>query len=76
MVSTSVFQTDDTGSIPVTGFAKNLQFLKFFAIIFIENEIKNANENGNGLQTNIEMSDSRRKWTPQTTRGDTTVPDS
>ena len=40
MVSTSVFQTDDTGSIPVTGIAKNLQFLKFFAIIFIENETK------------------------------------
>ena len=76
MVSTSVFQTDDTGSIPVTDFAKNLQFLKFFAIIFIENETKNANENGCGLQTNIEMSDSRRNWTPWKTKGDATVPDS
>lgn len=64
MASTSVFQTDDTGSIPVTGFAKNLQFLKFFAIIFIENETKNANENGDGLQTRTEMSDSRSPWTP------------
>ena len=64
MASTSVFQTDDTGSIPVTGFIKNLIFSKFFAIIFIENEIKDANENGDGLQTRTEMSDSRSPWTP------------
>ena len=76
MVSTSVFQTDNTGPIPVTDFAKNLIFLKFFAIIFIENETKNANENGGGLQTNTEMSASRWNWTPQKTKGDTTVPDS
>lgn len=76
MVSTPVFQTGDTGPTPVTDFAKNLQFLKFFAIIFIENETKNANENGGGLQTKTEMSDSRRNWTPQKTKGDTTVPDS
>ena len=37
---------------------------------------KNANENDCGLQTNIEMSDSRRNWTPKTAKGDTTVPDS
>ena len=41
MASTSVFQTDDTGSIPVTGFCKKFDFLKFFAIIFIENETEN-----------------------------------
>lgn len=76
MVSTGVFHTSDEGSIPFTDFAKNLQFSKFFAIIFIENETKNANENDCGLQTNIEMSDSRRNWTPQKTKGDTTVPDS
>ena len=45
MASTSVFQTDDTGSIPVTDFAKNLIFSKFFAIIFIENETKNMPNN-------------------------------
>ena len=60
----------------VKGAQKNLIFSKFFAIIFIENETKNANENDCGLQTNIEMSDSRRNWTPQKAKGDTTVPDS